>query len=107
MANVPADDEEFIGSHMKAKNGYGQNGYQGASSDLPGEHTTSDFLPQAEVPTDDWQTRKVSAEGYSPAHGMKAPAGGRPFASQREPVKVLDENVRRPRIQAAPGSFQR
>ena len=46
---------EFIGSKEKAKNGYGQNAYQGASSDLPGQHTTtpptSGVAPsQAQVP---------------------------------------------------------
>lgn len=65
-------DEVFVASREKAKNGYGQNGYQGASSDLPGQHTTSGFLPQGSVPKDDWQTRKVDASPI-PAHpGMTA-----------------------------------
>jgi hypothetical protein len=46
----------------------------------------------------DWQTRKVSKEGYKPAFGMKA-AG--------EPAKVPDANTHRATKQAAPGSFQR
>lgn len=71
--DTSGDTEEFIGSHMKADNGYGQNGYQGASSDLPGEHTTSGFLPQSVVPKDDWQTRKVSAEPIKTHPGMKSP----------------------------------
>lgn len=48
MANAPTNDEE-VNSHFKAKNGYGQNGFQGASSDLPGEHTKSGFLPQPDA----------------------------------------------------------
>ena len=67
-----ADDEQFLGSHEKALNGYGQNGYQGPSSDLPGQKTTSGFLPQSEVPTENWQTRKVSAEPIPTHPGMKA-----------------------------------
>lgn len=106
MANEPADGDAFISSHEKPENSYGQNGYQGPSSDLPGQHTTSDFLPQAEVPTDDWQTRSVSKEPYAPAFGMKAPAGDQ-FASQRAPVKILSENVRRARVPVNPKSFQR
>lgn len=55
-------------------NGYGQNGYPGPSSDVPGEKpTTSGFLPQVAVPNSDWQTRKVSAEQYPASHGMTKP----------------------------------
>lgn len=81
MADNQNQPEVFIGSRIKAKNGYGQNGFQGASSDLPGEHTTSGFLPQVTVPDKitaseneggNWQTRPVSKDGYPPAHGMKA-----------------------------------
>jgi hypothetical protein len=35
----------FLGSKMPPLNGYGQNGFHGASSDLPGQNTRSDFLP--------------------------------------------------------------
>lgn len=66
------NNEVFVASREKAKNGYGQNGYQGPSSDLPGQHTTSGFLPQVGVPKSDWQTRKVDATPFPPAHGMKA-----------------------------------
>ena len=66
--------EEIIGSKLKAKNGYGQNGAQNASSDLPGGKTTSGFLPQGSVPSGDWQTRHVSAEQkVATAHGHKNP----------------------------------
>ena len=46
--------QDIVGSKMPSlasealkptKAGYGQNGYAGASSDLPGENTTSGFLP--------------------------------------------------------------
>lgn len=93
---------EFVGSHEKAKNAYGQNGYQGPSSDLPGQATRMDrdFGLDADPSTapGDWQTRKVSKDGYAPTFGMKSPA---------EPAKVPDANVRRASKQAAPGSFQR
>ena len=106
MANTVGDGvevnngagDEFVGSHMKADNKYGQNGYTGASSDLPGEHTTSGFLPMVTLPADDWQVRKVAPEAYPTAFGMKSPAA---------PVKVFETNVHRASKQAAPGSFQR
>lgn len=37
--------QDIVGSNMPANNGYGQNGYAGASSDQPGQNTTSGFLP--------------------------------------------------------------
>jgi hypothetical protein len=66
-----ADPDEA--SEGKA-NLYGQNGYTGASSDLPGQRTSTGFLPQCAAPKgDNWQTRKVSAEPLKAAHGMKSP----------------------------------
>jgi len=67
--------DQFIQSREKAKNGYGQNGYQGPSSDLPGQHTTSGFLPAVTLPKTDanWQTRKVDSTPIAPAHGMSGP----------------------------------
>jgi hypothetical protein len=95
-------EETVVGSKEKALNGYGQNGYQGASSDLPGQKTrmNRDFGLPADPSSDagDWQTRKVSKEAYPTAHGMRASAG---------PEKVPDANVRRASKQSAPGSFQR
>jgi hypothetical protein len=99
-----ADEESeiFVGSHEKAKNGYGQNGYQGASSDLPGQSTRMDrdygLAADPSAGAGDWQTRKVSGEQYPTTFGMKTPA---------EPAKIPDANVRRARVQAKPGSFQR
>ena len=55
--------DDVVGSNMPSlvsealkpnKAGYGQNGYGGASSDLPGENTSSGFLPgisQADIDT--------------------------------------------------------
>jgi hypothetical protein len=37
MANPIVTSTEFVGSKEEARNGYGQNGYQGASSVLPGK----------------------------------------------------------------------
>lgn len=70
---------------------YGQNGYGGASSDLPGQHTTSGFLPQCKVPADakglDWQNRKVSDKSYPLAHGMKTPGVVKIAKTNAHPVK--------------------
>lgn len=97
-----ADGTEFVGSHEKALNGYGQNGYQGPSSDLPGQSTRMDRdygLPaDPTAKSGDWQTRTVSKEAYPTAFGMTAP---------KEPAKVPTANVRRASVQRAPGSFQR
>jgi hypothetical protein len=66
--------EEIIGSKMKSENAYGQNGYQGPSSDNPGEKTATGFVPQSSVPNDGWQTRPVSAEQKVPTtFGTKNP----------------------------------
>jgi hypothetical protein len=74
MAADQANDT-FIQSRQPAKNGYGQNGFLGASSDLPGKHTTSGFLPQVALPKTDgnWQTRKVDAAPITVHSGMAAP----------------------------------
>lgn len=63
--------ETFVASELPAKNRYGQNGYQGPSSDLPGQHTTSGFLPQARVDGSKWQTRDVKKDQYPTTHGMR------------------------------------
>lgn len=99
--------EAFIGSREKAKNGYGQNGFQGPSSDTPGKHTTSGFLPKTVIPKyptgtsadhPSFQTRTVSAEPIKPAHGMRAPGG---------PTSFPTSNVRRASVPINPKSFQR
>lgn len=80
MADSNPPPETFVSSKMPANDGYGQNGYRGASSDLPGEKTTSGFLPQtkleAGIKADDWQLRKVAPTAYPTHPGMHAPAGG-------------------------------
>ncbi len=63
---------EIIGSKLPAKNTLGQNGFQGASSDEPGQHTTSGFLPQSKVPNDKWQTRDVDATPIKTHPGLEA-----------------------------------
>jgi hypothetical protein len=77
MANPASDkDQEFSGSKLKPLNGYGQNGYQGASSEVHGKRVTSGFLPQSSVPSGGWQTRSVDQTQYPAAHGMKGPKTG-------------------------------
>lgn len=63
---------QFIGSKFAARNGYGQNGFQGASSDLPGQRTTSGFLPDVTAPLNS-QVRHVSAEPYPTTFGHHKP----------------------------------
>jgi hypothetical protein len=47
---VGSDMPSFVSDALKEdKRGYGQNGYGGASSDLPGQRTTSGFLPQTDL----------------------------------------------------------
>lgn len=53
--------------------GYGQNGFSHASSDLPGENTRSFFLPGPGVPVNN-QLRKISAEPLATTFGQKRPA---------------------------------
>lgn len=57
-----------------SKRGYGQNGYGGASSDTPGQRTTSGFLPQTDLAAGvaaNKQCRTVSAAPLKPAFGQK------------------------------------
>lgn len=107
MAGNPIDSqtangEIFIGSREKSDNAYGQNGYHGPSSDLPGQKTrmNRDFGLDAD-PSDkpgDWQTRAVKAEAYPTHPGMKGPAA---------PAKIPDNNVRRASTRVSGSSFQR
>jgi hypothetical protein len=79
--------EKIVGSKMKSESGYGQNGNDHASSDLPDENTTSGLLPRDPVldkiategfrdnggngdPVEDLQ-RKIDDTPLPPAHGMK------------------------------------
>lgn len=78
MANTSPAPDVYISSDIQAKNNYGQNGFQGSSSDLPGKHTTSGFLPQVKLPNADanFQTRKVENKAYANTFGMKGAATG-------------------------------
>ena|ERR1700676_2818153 len=79
--------QDIVGSKMPtlasdalkpSKAGYGQNGYGGASSDLPGENTRSGFLPECDPtaalarvnPTD------IPKQGRSGKGNPPAPAKG-------------------------------
>jgi hypothetical protein len=71
------DGPDVLGSNEPAKNGYGQNGFPGSSSDVPNgkPKTTSGFLPQAVLPkeADDGQTRPVDKTPYPTTFGMHNP----------------------------------
>ena len=100
---VGAPPETFIGSREKSDNGYGQNGFDGASSDLAGDPQTKmnrDFGLSAD-PTSapgDWQTRAVKADAYAPAFGMKPANGVSTFPTN---------NVRKATTRGPNGNFQR
>lgn len=71
---ILAGQTEIAVTKVPAANRYGQNGYQGPSSDLPGQHTRIEgFQKAVTVPKDDggWQTRQVDAKPYAPSHGMR------------------------------------
>ena len=93
-------------SQVKNDNkGYGQNNFTGPSSDLPGQRTTSGFLPEDEglkgiigdtkadmndsyrAGRGDWQTRNISDKPFAPSGGMKSP--------NKATDKVPSENMRR------------
>jgi hypothetical protein len=69
--------EEIVGSKEKALNGYGQGGYQGPSSQVPGDKPAElgnkkVAPPTAIAATGDWQTREVSpAQAVPNAFGQK------------------------------------
>jgi hypothetical protein len=86
MGNLLKNGEQLIASDEPAKNGYGQNGYQGQSSDLPGKITSSNFLPKAGAPSN-VQTRTVSAEQLPAAHGHKGSAPGPKLGAPKNPPK--------------------
>jgi hypothetical protein len=73
MGTLLQQGDQFIESSEQADNKYGQNGYQGSSSDLPGKRTTSGFLPEVAdtVQGSDWQTRTVDASPIAKAKGMQ------------------------------------
>jgi hypothetical protein len=96
---------EFPSNAKPDNSGYGENGFSGPSSDMPGDKpTVSGFLPQATIPsrtsdgTADWQTRKL-ADGNVPIHpGMKSPAA---------PGKIPAINTHRASGPITNSSFQR
>ena len=73
---------DFASDALKpSKAGYGQNGFGGASSDLPGERTTSGFLPDTDLAAaravdekirnrNPGQPGGVSAAPITPSFGM-------------------------------------
>jgi hypothetical protein len=95
-----SNDTEFVGSHLRAKNGYGQNGFQGPSSDTPGKHTASGFLPAVKLPAadDNGQTRNVKSDQYPTTFGMTGPKAS---------PKVGTSNSRRPNEPRTGTHFQR
>jgi hypothetical protein len=64
---------DVLGSRMPAKNGYGQNGFAKASSDLPGEATSSGFLPGVDVAAAARETIGGDGNLYPLGRSGKAP----------------------------------
>lgn len=72
---VGSKSPTFPSEQRPSKRGYGQNGFTGASSDLPGEHTCSDFLPRCDLGAAvNSQMRTVSDKQIPAAFGQKGPA---------------------------------
>lgn len=68
---------DVVGSNMPAENKYGQNGYGGASSDLPGQKTSIAGFGKQDVPLADYankQTRDLGGGNVPTTFGMKGPA---------------------------------
>jgi hypothetical protein len=64
--------DTYIGSHEKADNNYGQNGFLGSPRTNPGESVSSNFLPELRGKTPiNSQTRTVDASPIAPAHNMR------------------------------------
>lgn len=117
--NIVGSQQPTFPSDAKPDNsGYGQNGFGGPSSDLPGKRTTSGFLPEDEglkgiindtkadmndsyrAGRGDWQTRTVSAKPYAPSHGLSSP--------NKVTDKVPSSNLRRASTRpASKTDFQR
>ncbi len=81
-------DSEIKVTNIPARDGYGQNGSPSASSDLPGQKTTSGFLPQASLTDSDWQTRQIDVSPFAPhpamaMRGPGSPSGPVPAATIR------------------------
>ncbi len=88
---------------MKADNGYGQNGFSGSSSDLPGQRTkivSPVAGPDVNASAGDWQTRPVSAE-------QKVPTTPTMRSRNDEGGKIPAANIRRPTKPRDDRSFQR
>jgi hypothetical protein len=83
--------QDVVGSKMKTfpsapgarerASGYGQGGFAGASSLLPGEKVDRSPIMQGIAEpnpdaksADGWQTRAVNAKAIKPAFGMKSPS---------------------------------
>lgn len=91
---------EIVGSKFKANAGYGQNGYHGPSSTVPGE-IALDYGLKADKPTapSNVQTRTVSAEPYPIAHGHRH--------RNIDPAKIPHGNNHASSVMAPRGSRKR
>lgn len=72
---VGSDFPEFASEQLApapSKPGYGQNQFNGAASDLPGQNTRSGFLPGTTTPVNN-QLRKIKADALPTTFGMKSP----------------------------------
>jgi hypothetical protein len=104
---------EVVGSKLPSENGYGQNGYSGSSSTLPGERVRIENLggkavADVSVPdniTDNlqekagWETRPVKTEPYPTAFGHHQPASKIDFPQSND--------RRKSSVPAKPGNLSR
>jgi hypothetical protein len=70
--NIIMGDTDFVGSHEKADNGFGQNGFQGPSSSVNGKQPALGnpkvSPPSVIAATGDWQTRQLEGGNVNPTN---------------------------------------
>ena len=102
--------EQIVGSKMPAlasdalkpsKAGYGQNGFGGASSDMPGENTQSQFLPGANLQTAYDQVSKTDG-AYA---GGRTGKGNPPAPKDFKQPKFLASQTREVSAEPYPPSY--
>ncbi|MGY3441109.1 hypothetical protein [Bradyrhizobium sp. USDA 4473] len=102
--NAPrTTNDVYVASRETANTSLGNNGFQGASSDLPGDHTVMnrDYGMPADpsAAPGNWQTRPVNSEALPTAVGHHNP--------NSSPVRVAPKLDRQPSQPARGGNYQR
>lgn len=85
----------------ETKSGYGQNGFGGASSDLPGENSQSGFLPRCDVVAATSDSIGGTDGAYPGGRTGKAP----PRASGPKDAGIRGTQTRKVSAEAYPTTF--